>query len=129
MGRQDIRDHINGLYFKSGKLKDGKGATEILTRKGEKSYCATEHSTSTAENKCKDMFRGHILKFKRSKKKTRQRYRRKKIDEKKRISDGDVPVKEVNVAALISLNVTQVYWLKQMMERRLISDQACTLVR
>ena len=75
------------------------------------------------------MFRGHILKFKRSKKKTRQRYRRKKIDEKKRISDGDVPVKEVNVAALISLNVTQIYWLKQMMERRLISDQACTLVR
>ena len=78
------------------------------------------------------MFRGHILKFKsrkRSKKKARQRYRRKKIDEKKRISDGDVPVKEVNVAALISLNVTQVYWLKQMMERRLISDQACTLVR
>ena len=88
MGRQDIRDHINGLYFKSGKLKDGKGATEILTRKGEKSYCATEHSTSTAEDKCKDMFRGHILKFKsrkRSKKKTRQRHRRKMLDEKKRI--------------------------------------------
>ena len=80
MGRQDIRDHINGLYFKSGKLKDGKGATEILTRKGEKSYCATEHSTSTAENKCKDMFRGHILEFKsrkRSKKENKTKAQKK----------------------------------------------------
>ena len=44
-------------------------------------------------------------------------------------NDGEVPVKEVNVAALISLKVTQVYWLKQMMERRLTSDQACTLIK
>ena len=33
------------------------------------------------------------------------------------------------MAALISLKGTQVYWLKQMMERGLISDQACTLIK
>ena len=34
------------------------------------------------------------------------------------------------MAALnISLKGTQVYWLKQMMERGLIGDQACTLIK
>ena len=33
------------------------------------------------------------------------------------------------MAALISLKGTQVYWLKQMMERGLITDQACTLIK
>ena len=40
----------------------------------------------------------------------------------KLLSDGEIPFKEVNVAALISLKGTQVYWLKQMMERGLISE-------
>ena len=40
----------------------------------------------------------------------------------KLLSDGEIPVKEVDVAALISLKGTQVYWLKQMMERGLISE-------
>ena len=31
---QDIKDHLNSLYSKYGKLKDmGRGAKEILTRK------------------------------------------------------------------------------------------------
>ena len=33
------------------------------------------------------------------------------------------------LAAQISLKGTQVYWLKQMMERGLVSDQACTLIK
>ena len=59
------------------------------------------------------MFPKHILKFKsrnRSKSEIREKYRREKLDEKKRIpfnlqllSDGEIPTKKVNVAALISL--------------------------
>ena len=80
------------------------------------------------------MFRGHILKFK-SKKRSKKENKRKAQNRKARweeenfgliskvLSDGEIPVKEVNVAALnISLKGTQVYWLKQMMERGLISD-------
>ena len=59
------------------------------------------------------MFPEHILKFKprkRSKKQIRERHRREKLDEIKRIwfnlqllSDGEIPIKENNVVALISL--------------------------
>ena len=59
------------------------------------------------------MFPKHNLKFKsrkHSKSEIREMYRREKLDEKKRIpfnlqllSDGEIPIKEVNVAALISL--------------------------
>ena len=50
---QDIKDHLNSLYSKYGKLKDmGKGAKEILTRKDHSANNAQEknhpkHSTST----------------------------------------------------------------------------------
>ena len=40
-----------------------------------------------------------------------------------------IPVKEVNVAALTSLKGTQVYWLKQMIEKGLVSDQGCPLIK
>ena len=33
------------------------------------------------------------------------------------------------MAAPISLKGTQVYWLKQMMERQLVSDQDCRLIK
>ena len=92
-----------------------------------------------AENNCKDMFRGYILKFeskKRSKKENKRKAQKTKAGREEEnfdlisilLSDGEIPVKEVNVAALISLKGTQVYWLKQMMERGRISDQACTLL-
>ena len=41
----------------------------------------------------------------------------------------EIPIKEVNVATPISLKGTQVYWLKQMMERPLISDQDYRLIK
>ena len=59
------------------------------------------------------MFPEHILKFKsrkRSKKQIRERHRGERLDEMKRIwfnlqllSDGEIPIKKVNVVALISL--------------------------
>ena len=59
------------------------------------------------------MFPEHILKFKSrklSKKQIRERHRRERLDEMKRIwfnlqllSDGEIPIKKVSVAALISL--------------------------
>ena len=79
------------------------------------------------------MFCGHILMFK-SKKRSKKENKRKAQKRKARreeenfglisklLSDGEIPVKEVNVAVLISLKGTQVYWLKQMMERGLISE-------
>jgi len=93
-----------------------------------------------AESKCKDMFRGHILKIK---SKSAQKKENKRMAQKKKarreeenlglisklLSAREIPVKEVNIVALISLKGTQVYWLKQMMERGLISDQACTLIK
>ena len=84
------------------------------------------------------MFRGHTLKFK-SKKSLKKENKGKAQKRKARreeenfglisklLSDGEIPVKEVNVAALISLKGPLVYWLKQMMERGLRNDQACTL--
>ena len=86
------------------------------------------------------MFRGHTLKFKlkkRSKKDNKRKARKRKARREeenfglisKLLSDGEIPVKEVNVAALISLKGTQAYRLKQMMERGLISDKACTLIK
>lgn len=44
----------------------------------------------------------------------------------KLLFDGEIPVEEANVAALIFLKGTQVYWLNQMMNRGLIRDQGCT---
>ena len=76
------------------------------------------------------MFHGQILKFKSkkcSKKNKRKAQKRKARWEEenfslisKLLSDGEILVKEVNVAALISLKGTQVYWLKRMTERGLI---------
>ena len=55
------------------------------------------------------MFPEHILKFK-SRKQIRDRHGRERLDEMERIwfnlqllSDGELPIKEVNVVALISL--------------------------
>ena len=83
------------------------------------------------------MFHGHILKFK-SNKRSKKENKRKAQNRKARreennfaliskvLSYGDIRVKKVNVADLnVSLKGTQVYWLKQMMERGLMSDQAC----
>ena len=81
---QDIKDHLNSLYSKSDKLKDGKGSQRdfdeeritVLIMLRKKKY--PKHSTSQdAENKCKDIFHVHILKFKskmRSKKEIRERH-------------------------------------------------------
>ena len=74
-----------------------------------------------AENKCKDMIRERILRFK-SKKHSKTENKRKARREEENF--GEIPVKEVNVAALISVKEPKVYWLKQMME----SDQACILI-
>ena len=86
------------------------------------------------------MFCGHILKFK-SKKRSKKENKRKAQKGKARreeenfglisklLSDGEIPVKAVNVAALISLKGPLVYWLKQIMERGLRNDQACTLIK
>ena len=144
---QDIKDHLNSLYSKSNKLKDGKGSQRVfdqeritvLTMLRRKIIQNIQH-LQDAENKCKDMFHGHILKFKskkHSKKENKKKAQKRKARREevnfglisKLLSDGEIPVKEVNVAALISLKGTQVYWLKQMMERGLISDQACTLIQ
>ena len=75
-----------------------------------------------AENKCKDIFRGCILRFQ-SKERSKTESKRKARREEENF--GEIPVKEVNVAALISVKGPKVYWLKQMME----SDQACTLIK
>ena len=86
------------------------------------------------------MFHGQILKFKSkkcSKKENKRKAQKRKARQEeenfglisKLLSDGEIPVKEVKVAALISLKGTQVYWLKRTMERGLISDQACTLIK
>ena len=86
------------------------------------------------------MFRGHFLKIK---SKSAQKKENKRTAQKRKarreegnlglisklLSDREIPVKEFNMAALIYLKGSQVYWLKQMMERGLISDQACTLIK
>ena len=137
---RDIKDHLNSLYSNYGKLKDGKGSQRdfdeeritVLTMLRKKTIQNIQH-LHDAENKCKEMFRGHILKFKsnkRSKKENKRKAQKRKARREeenfglisKLLSDGEIPVKEVNVAALISLKGTQVYLLKQMMEKGLISD-------
>lgn len=80
------------------------------------------------------MFPAHILKFKsskRSKKENKRKAQRRKArrEEEKLLPDGEISIKEVDVVALISLKRTRVYWLKQMMERQLIGDQDCTLIK
>jgi hypothetical protein len=87
------------------------------------------------------MFHGHILKFK-SKKHSKKENKRKAQKRKairqeenfgtisKLLSvDGETPIQEVNVGALISLKGKQVYWLKQMMETNLITEQACEIIK
>ena len=88
------------------------------------------------------MFCGYTWKFKskkRCKRENKGKARKRKarcreednfgLNISKLLFDGEIPVKEVNVAALIFLKGTQVYWLNQTMERGLISDQACTLIK
>ena len=68
---QDIKDHLSSLYASSGKLKDGKESQRdfdeeritILIMLGDKVIKNIQH-LQDAECKCKDMFHGHILKFK-----------------------------------------------------------------
>ena len=69
---QDIKDHLNILYSKSNKLKDGKGSQRVfdeeritvLTMLRKKIIQNIQH-LQDAEDKCNNnMFRGHILKFK-----------------------------------------------------------------
>ena len=64
---QDIKGHLSSLYTKSGKLKDGKGSqkdfdeetiTVLTMLRGNIQHLQDE------ESKCRDMFQGHILKFK-----------------------------------------------------------------
>ena len=47
----------------------------------------------------------------------------------KLLSDGEIPILGISMWLLDILKGTQVYWLKQMMERRLISDQDCRLIK
>ena len=127
---QDIKGHLNILYSKSGKLKEWKGSQRdfeeeritVLTMLRKKIIQNIQH-LKDAENKCKDMFRGYNLKFKskkRSNKENKRKAQKRKAGQEeenfdlisKLLSDGEIPVKEVNVAALISLQGTQVYWLK-----------------
>ena len=132
---QDIKEHLFSLYSKSGKLKDGKGSQRdfdeerntMLTMLRKKISIQNIQDLQDAENKCKDMFRGHILNFKskkRSKKENERKAQKRKVRRKEEnfglisilLSDGEFPVKEVNLAAVISLKETRVYWLKQIME-------------
>ena len=69
---QDIKDHLNSLYSKSDKLKDGKGSQRdfdeeritVLTMLRKKKTIQNIQHLHNARNKCQDMFRGHTLKFK-----------------------------------------------------------------
>ena len=42
---------------------------------------------------------------------------------------GETPVQETNVDALTSLNWNQIYWLKKIMGRRLVTDKACEVMK
>ena len=76
------------------------------------------------------------LKFK-SKKHSKKENKRKARQEQENFDaiskllsiNGETPIQEVNVNALMSLKGKQIYWLKQMMDRKLISDKACGVVK
>ena len=143
---QDIKDHLNSLYSKYGLSK---GAKEILTGKGSQCWqCSGKKKLSKTFNiyimqgtNVRICFVDTLwsLNQKRGKKKKEnkgeaQKRKARREEENfglisKLLSDGEIPVKEVNVAALISLKGPLVYWLKQMMERGLRNDQACTLIK
>ena len=80
---QDIKDHLKSLYSKYGKLKDGKESQRdfdeeritVLTMLRKKTIQSIQY-LHDAENKCKNMFRGHILKFK-SKKRSKKENKKK----------------------------------------------------
>ena len=86
------------------------------------------------------MFCGHIVKFKsnqHSRKENKWKAQKRKARwEEENLgvisdlrSDCEILIKELNVAALISFERTQVYWLKQMMERGLLSAKVCALIK
>ena len=45
------------------------------------------------------------------------------------MSIGETPIQEINADALLSLKGKQIYWLKQMIDRKLISDKVCRIVK
>ena len=49
------------------------------------------------------------------------------LNKKKRLANGEIPIKEVKCGC--PLKGTHIYFLKQMMERQLISDQDCALIK
>ena len=64
---QDIKGHLSSLYTKSGKLKDGKGSQKDFDEKKIGVLTMLRGNIKhlqDQESKCKDMFHGHILKFK-----------------------------------------------------------------
>ena len=86
---QDIKDHLNSLYSKSNKLKDGKGSQRVfdqeritvLTMLRRKIIQNIQH-LQDAENKCKDIFRVHILKFKSKMRSKKENKRKAQLEEK-----------------------------------------------
>ena len=146
--KQDIKGHLSSLYTKSGKLKDGKGSQKdfdekkigVLTMLRENIISNIKH-LQDQESKCKDMFHGHILKFKskkRSKKENKRKAQKRKARREEENFDaiskllsitGETPIQEINADALMSLKGKQIYWLKQMIDRKLISDKACGVVK
>ena len=79
---QDIKGHLSSLYTKSGKLKDGKGSQKDFDEKKIgvltmlRNIISNIKHLQDQESKCKDMFHGHILKFK-SKKHSQKENKRK----------------------------------------------------
>ena len=86
---QDIKDHLNSLYSKSNKLKDGKGSQRVfdqeritvLTMLRRKIIQNIQH-LQDAENKCKDIFHVHILKFKSKMRSKKENKRKAQLEEK-----------------------------------------------
>jgi len=133
---KNVKEHLSTLYTKSGKLKDGMAVyrdfnEENITVLSVLSKIVLEKLDflHNVETKCKDMFRGHVMKFK-SKKKSKMDNKRKaqkrKADREaenfdliaKRLSDGTTPVQDIDVDALLSLKGNQLYWLRKMMEKK-----------
>ena len=86
---QDIKDHLNSLYSKSDKLEDGKGSQKdfdeeritVLIMLRKKIIQNIQH-LQDAENKCKDIFRVHILKFKSKMRSKKENKRKAQLEEK-----------------------------------------------
>ena len=83
---QDIKDHLNSLYSKYGLSKGSQRDFDeeritVLTMLRKKIIQNIQH-LQDAENKWKDKFHGHILKFKSKKRSKRENKRKAQLDEK-----------------------------------------------